>query len=91
MTPTDPLTERRIVTAGKLLAQFVRQSNEPDRETNLADLITDLGHWARAHGIDYAAVLRRAVANWHSEHLHPDGDGPPLTITISIETQERRT
>lgn len=84
MTPPDPLTEQRIASAGKLFAQFARRSQKPDCATNLADLVADLGHWARANGIDYAAVLRRAVANWHSEHTDPDGDGPPLTVTITI-------
>lgn len=84
MTPPDPLTEQRIAIAGKLVADFARLSDETDRETNLADLITDLGHWAHANGIDYAAVLQRAFANWHSEHHHPDGDGPPVTVTITI-------
>lgn len=84
MTPPDPLTEQRIAIAGTLFADFARQSCEDDRATNLADLITDLGHWATAHGIDYVAVLRRAFANWYSEHHHPDGDGPPVTVTIII-------
>lgn len=90
MTPPDPLTKQRIARAGKLLAQFACLSFEDDRETNLADLITDLGHWAQAHGIDTIAVLKRAIANWHSEHHHPDGDGPPIAVTIIINATTRR-
>ncbi len=90
MTPSDPLTKQRVAIAGQLLAQFARLSCEDDRETNLADLVTDLGHWATAHGIDYAAVLRRAIANWHSEHTDPDGDGRPIAVTIIINTKTRR-
>lgn len=90
MTSPDPLTEQRIAIAGKLFADFARLSCEDDRETNLADLVTDLSHWGSANGINTMAVLWRAIANWHSEHHHPDDDGPPIAVTIIINTKTWR-
>jgi hypothetical protein len=38
----------------------------PD-EFNLADLLTDVGHFADREGFNYRAVLRRAMRNWTTE------------------------
>lgn len=90
MTAPDPLSRQRIAAVAALFATFERGSDEEDSETNLADLITDLGHYASEQGIDFRAVVRRAVANWHNEQTSPDGDGPPILVTISITTQPRK-
>lgn len=89
-TAPDPLTRQRITAVAALFAAFERGSGEEDSETNLADLITDLGHHANEQGIDFRAVLRRAVANWYSEQTNPDGDGPPFLVSIHTTPSPRR-
>lgn len=90
MTAPDPLTQQRIDAVAVLFAAFSRTAGDEDFATNLADLITDLGHYARQQNIDFLAVLHRAVANLHNEQSHPDGDGPPILVSIHISNQPRR-
>lgn len=40
---------------------------ETDHETYAADLVANLRHWADAHGIDWAEVMRRGEGHYEAE------------------------
>jgi hypothetical protein len=52
-----------------------------DRSDVVADLITDLGHYADQHDLDFPALLRRGIGSWLAEKDDPDSvDRPHVDI-----------
>ena len=68
---THPTNEKRAAWARLALDTFRNQVGEDDDATLILDLITDLGHLARARGIDFVALVARAVSVWAYERKHP--------------------
>jgi hypothetical protein len=67
------------------LETFERQVGRGDRTTLILDLITDLGHLASKHRIEFLGLVSQAIGIWAYEHMHPDGGGETPRVTISID------
>jgi len=67
------------------LEAFERQVGRGDRYTLILDLITDLGHLASKHRIEFLGLISQAIGIWAYERMHPDGDGEMPRVTISID------
>ena len=67
----EPSIEFRIDAAADTLAayQFHRMEPTEDIEESIIDLITDLLHLARSHGLDTSAVTRMAETHYVAETL----------------------
>lgn len=74
----EPNNEQRAAWAGEALKAFFRQvtmtdledpaEGEPDDHEDLvADLITDLLHYADEHGFDPDMLMARAMSNYCAE------------------------
>lgn len=54
------------------------------------DLIADIGHLCRRHGIDFLAVVRAAVGHWHLELTDEDSLDPLPEVIITIKESIHR-
>lgn len=83
------ITAHRIVTAYGALAAFTQSEPDPLDEA-IADLVTDLGLLAVADGLDYLAILKRAIMHWTAECAYPNGIGPRVNVDIAISVAPER-
>jgi len=84
---THPTNEKRAAWARLALDTFRYQVGDDDDRTLILDLIADLGHLARARGIDFVALVAEAVSVWVYERKHPDGTGASPQVAITIAGQ----
>ena len=82
---STPTNARRASWAASALQTFRQEVGNDDDRTLILDLITDLGHLAKIHGLDFVAIVARAVSVWAYERRNPDGMGmsPQVTITVA--------
>lgn len=80
MTDDTALTAREskaIERIGPLFENFVRQNNPSggeDDQTNLADFLAYVMHWAKVQGIDFEAALSTAQMHFAFETEDEDDD-----------------
>ena len=63
---TSPTNETRIAWADAALRYYRDMAASTD-DDKLADLLSDLMHWADANGMDFPRALSRAEMNHHFE------------------------
>jgi hypothetical protein len=65
------MNPKRAEWANASLDAFIKAKGEKpspaDREDDIADLISDLGHLAKREGRDFAAIVQRALRNFEAE------------------------
>ena len=88
---THPSNDQRAQWAQTALNTFRYQVGEDDDATLILDLITDLGHLASKHRMDFLGLAAQAISVWAYERKHPDGAGesPQVTITIAGQGPKR--
>jgi hypothetical protein len=59
---TSPTNETRVAWADAAL-RYYRDTAASTEDDKLADLLTDLMHWATANSVDFALALSRAEMN----------------------------
>jgi hypothetical protein len=91
----------RAASAAECLDRFVSVTHCDPGQDAVTDLITNLGHYADRHGLDYPMLLRRGIAHWLSEQTDPEsitapqvevyGDGIEITSNPNTEVQPNQT
>jgi hypothetical protein len=68
------------------VATRYRGNTEPGDENHgilVADLIADIGHYAKRHGLDYLDLLESGIGMWSAENRDPEpGGNDHVTVTI---------
>ena len=64
---------KRAAAARAALRTYCTDTQDDEGRAGLVDLIADCGHLAQSLGLDFPDVVRRALAHWDAEQLHPDG------------------
>ena len=58
-----------------------------DLTTSVSDLLADLAHLCDAEGLDFVAIVTRAIRHWQVERIDPASvaEGPVVEIYIGAE------
>lgn len=87
MTPRERRNRHRAARAREALRQYAIDSFGPqqaavelaqDPRSLLADLLTDLRHFADARGLDFAQAVESSAGHHHGETVGDDFDPDPL-------------
>lgn len=75
--------------AAQALHAFRIAAGDCDDEEAIRDLVTDLGHFADRHHIDFLDVMATAIGFWALEQKDRQGilAAPSVTITIGQHTE----
>ncbi len=77
-----PDNRRRARSAARALDAYRKANCDDVDDMSVADLITDLGHYADQHGEDFLDIVSCAVANWAAEQNGPRTSVPSVHIQI---------
>jgi hypothetical protein len=78
------LNQKRAGWAQSALDRFRQQVGDDDEASLILDLITDLGHLAQRHQLDFLRLPARAISVWTAEAREPDGIDPGPQVSISV-------
>lgn len=75
--------------AAQALHAFRIAAGDSDDEDAIRDLVSDLGHFADRHHIDFLDVVATAIGCWSLEQKEPDCTtaAPSVVITIGQNQQ----
>lgn len=76
----------RALTAEDCLNHFIALTG-PDlsMEEAAGDLIANIGHYCKAHGLDYLAIVKTGIGHWTIEQDDPDSIDALPDVTIAID------
>jgi len=83
---TEPTNQDRVSRIEELLPHY-EQHQSLARDETLQDLMTDLRHWAHAHGLDFEQHIRMSEDNFKSELA----DECPMDSTATVSTGPKTT
>jgi hypothetical protein len=79
--------QERADKAKAAVKAYVALGGSGEIDADLRDLICDLLHLARFHGLDPRAEVEGAIGMWSAEDRNPDPDGIDyVTVTICEAT-----
>lgn len=80
----NTVNQRRALWAEIALDAFRAEVGLDAVEDTLSDLLSDLGHLCDAKGLDYLALVAKAIGDWTLEQVDPESIDcrPKVTITV---------
>ena len=85
MNPPSHVKTRAAEALATLAARG--KTEDDDLPTSIQDLVCDLGHLSDESGLDFVAILTRAIRHWQVERIDPASvaEGPVVEIYIGTE------
>jgi hypothetical protein len=84
MRTSHPMNDSRAEWAREVVEAFGSITGADLYEDAAGDLICDIGHLCDEEGLDFVAMVRKAVAYWSIEQVDPDGIADPPEVDIII-------